>query len=619
MFTAQAIWGLDVGESGIKAVKLQKHSEGFSVLESEYVKFDPELKAKEGDLVVRDALAELESRVSFKGTEACVSISSRHVNPRFISMPGDLSDKEFKTEIVEEAEKQIPFPLKEVEWGYCKLPDRNDEMQLALFAARNKHVYELLELFPESIKVRGIQVPGLALYNLISRVAPVQDPALLIDFGERNTNLIIMYEGGFWLRSLPVSGGQITELLQKKFRITEKEAIKLKHDLAKSKQKEKLFRVIEPKLKDMVREVRRSISYFKTQIGNTVPNVLMCFGGSSRLFGMEAYLSKELQCKRMKNFELGDFQFSKSAEEARDDIGFYGVAIGLAMQGLDECEVPLNLYPKSEFKQHFLKSKRPLAVALNVAFFLVAVMQYIAGSSLAGKLEESKQGVTKRLQELQSQISTYQTEVKSMNPDIEYCNYVVELMSGGDYAPLLYKEVLDILQELPGIYLTNFQIPLFQPEHYKVALQEENEKTQPNTPAALAEARKNRFEILLNYSGKDSQQNYQFYNRLIQHPLFKVGENEQKPLPKGEKKTMSWTYEMGVEIKPEEDLLMQNRAKLSITDFEKAMKVREQKGWLFDTKVKEEKEYSWSLEELRLPVNLEELAMKPGQDGEGNP
>ncbi|MBF0245237.1 MAG: pilus assembly protein PilM, partial [Planctomycetes bacterium] len=293
MFTSKSIWGLDIGESSIKAVLLQKEKDGgkLRILDYDYVELDTDLKAEIGaSPVIQDALQELAGRRKFAGTEVCVSVSSKIVNARSDSLPGDLNPKTIQSAILLEARKQIPFPLEEVQWAYHRFPDRDGQIQFSTFAVRNEQIEQLMGcLNLKGLKTRGIQVPGVALYNYISLLSDTDDVIIAIDFGEKSTTLIVIHDGCCWLRSLPLSGHDITELLKNKFRITTKEAMALKQEMSKSSQKAKLFHVIEPALKELVIEIKRSVNFRKTQVKSLNQTKFIAFGGSTHLPSVTDY------------------------------------------------------------------------------------------------------------------------------------------------------------------------------------------------------------------------------------------------------------------------------------------------------------------------------------------
>lgn len=469
MFTSDTIWGIDIGDSCIKAVKLKKSKGSVAVEDYGYIELDIELKDKEGPLVsIQDGLERLASRKVFAKSEVCISLSAKNVNNRFISVPLKSKEKQMDLAIEKEAKRQIPFPLEEVQWGYYRLPDRDDQAQVALFAARNEQIEELLDVVNDAgLSVRGIQVPGLALYNFIDWTSEIDEHLVVLDFGEKTTDLIVVHDGAVWLRSLPLSGSHITQLLEKKFRITTAEANTLKHEMERSSQKEKLFRVIEPKLKDLVVEIKRSINFRKTQVKDLQPTRFLACGGSSQLPGVARYFTKQLRLDAFKlNLEELDFSNCPDAQDLEDNIISYGVAFGLALQGLEETEVDINLIPSKFVIRQTFRSKRILAAVANVVFLIMVLMMFLSGNGQIDKLTEVDDKLKKLHRQLKQKIELYDKKKAELPAVHQKAGFYVDINNGKDFVPKIYDTVMKALDSVNDVYLVDFSVSKFRPEHF---------------------------------------------------------------------------------------------------------------------------------------------------------
>ncbi|MBF0199325.1 MAG: pilus assembly protein PilM, partial [Planctomycetes bacterium] len=570
--------------------------EDFIVLDYGYIELDAELKKKSSYLdVVREALEDLAAQKNFKGTEVCISISAKSVNSRFLSLDGGLSSKEVKEEIASEAERQIPFPLEEVEWDSVLMPDRNDEMQVAIFAVRREHIQELLGIADDvGFQVRGVQVSGVALYSFVSAVMGVDEHTVILDIGEKTTNLIVVYDGGFWLRSLPLSGHHITELLEKKFRITTKEASALKHEMEKSPQKDKLFRVIEPKLKELITEVKRSINFRKTQVKGLDPKKILSCGGSSQLSGVSEYFSKELKLAQFNmNLDALDFSMCEKSDVLKENIVSYGVAMGMAIQGLGETEVSLNLIPKKYVAAKILKSKRLAALIVNVALLMLVVMAYISGTSVNEKLDEAKGSVTSYRNELTKKINGFNGRKAQLKPLEEKSKYMYEVMKRDQLVPRLYAEVVAIVNAIPDVYLTEVNFGALSSEEYmgqEVNLEESARNPVRGRGRSSSAIRNSSSlkagQLYLKYVGNTAQDNLKFYEKLMAHPLFAVAEGESKPKAEGRPKQYEMSYSSMVALGQED----------RFQDSPEVQALREKKNWVFKAEG-EEKKKLYSMDE----------------------
>ena len=104
----------------------------------------------------------------------------------------------------------------------------------------------------------------MGLVNYVMYECPPEGMALILDSGARGTDFIIINEELFWLRSIGVSGTDLSRALMNKFSIPYEEAEKLKCNMSDSKQADRVFRVVEPMLRNLAGEVQRSLGYYKS-------------------------------------------------------------------------------------------------------------------------------------------------------------------------------------------------------------------------------------------------------------------------------------------------------------------------------------------------------------------
>ncbi|MFW6163136.1 MAG: type IV pilus assembly protein PilM, partial [Planctomycetota bacterium] len=256
-------WGIDIGESAIKAVKCRKVGDSIVIQDYRTVPCEagPE-DAGGGDREarIRSALATLQRDIRLKGTTVAVSMPGRDVFPRFISLP-PVEKKRIPELVRYEARTQMPFPIEEVIWDYQPLAEEvepGEEVEVALFAIKRASVYHFLDsLSATGLQADLVEISPLALYNYMMYDRPVEAATVLIDLGAGNTDLVILDAERFWTRNVSISGNDITRALQEKYQISFEEAESLKRKAASSEQADKLFGVMRPILDDLIGEIQR--------------------------------------------------------------------------------------------------------------------------------------------------------------------------------------------------------------------------------------------------------------------------------------------------------------------------------------------------------------------------
>jgi len=294
-------WGVDIGDSAVKAVKLKRVGDQVVLLDFQVVRYSDvggEAGARREGLLAPalDAL-----KAMGMGKDRCfVSIAPQAVFSRFISLPP--VDKRRVPEIVlYEARQQIPFPLTEVIWAYETVRKDfvpGEEIEIGLFAIKREVVHSYIEeLYPIRKQLHGIQVGPLALYNFIWHEMDIEQPTVILDIGCQSTDLLIVEGDKFWLRNLPIAGNTFTSLLERKLNITQAEAEKLKIGMADSRHRRKLLEVLHPAMRDLVAEIQRSIGYYKSLAHDVKFDKIVMVGDGYRLFGLDRFLAEQLQYK----------------------------------------------------------------------------------------------------------------------------------------------------------------------------------------------------------------------------------------------------------------------------------------------------------------------------------
>ena len=364
-------WGIDIGESAIKAVKLRKTGDSVVIQDYRTVPCESrpdDAQGSDKDFRIRNALATLQREVKLAGATIAVSMPGRDVFPRFITLPP--VDKKRIPELVRyEARTQMPFPIDEVIWDYQPLVDEvvpGEEVEVALFAIKRASVYGFLtNLRLSGLTPDVVEITPLALYNLIMYDRPVDTGTVLIDIGAGNTDLVILDGEKFWTRNVSISGNDITRSLQEKYQISFEEAENLKRKAATSAQAEKIFGVMRPILDDLIGEIQRSIGYYKAQSRNVRIEHVILLGNVFKLKGMLDYFRKNLDYEvslldSLRRVKLGAESDQRKFEA---ELPNYGVSIGLALQALGLGRVDIDLMPRELVTQRLLRRKIPWAAA----------------------------------------------------------------------------------------------------------------------------------------------------------------------------------------------------------------------------------------------------------------
>ena len=402
-------WGIDIGESAVKAVKVRKVGDSAVIQDYRTVPCEARPEQAQGgdkEYRVRNALATLQREVKLKGAEIAVSMPGRDVFPRFISLP-PVERKRIPELVRYEARTQMPFPIEEVIWDYQPLSDEvvpGEEVEVALFAIKRATVYNFLTnlrlagLLPDTV-----EITPLALYNFLVYDRSIETGTVVIDIGAGNTDLVILDGEKFWTRNVSISGNDITRALQEKYQISFEEAENLKRKAATSKQAEKLFGVMRPILDDLVGEVQRSIGYYKAQSRNVRIEQVVLLGNAFKLKGLIDYFRKNLDYEvslldSLRRVKLGTEGDTTKFEA---ELPNYGAAIGLALQALGLTRVNIDLMPPDVVRARILRRKIPWAAAAVALLTIPIALGFASARRVEKKVIDELPGVESEIARLE--------------------------------------------------------------------------------------------------------------------------------------------------------------------------------------------------------------------------
>lgn len=394
MLNLGAVWGLDVGDSALKAVKLKRMGNKVALLDFQIIRYG-ELADEPGarrENRLAEAIAALQA--AGLGRDRCMaSIAPQAVFSRFISLPP--VDKRRIPEIVlYEARQQIPFSLNEVVWAYESVRKDfvpGEEIEIGLFAVKREVIAAYLaEMNAIRQRLHGIQVAPLALYNFIRHEMTIEQPIVVVDIGAQSTDLLIIEGNKFWLRNLPIAGNTFTSTLEKRLNIPRAEAEKLKLEIAENRQRRKIMEVLRPTMRDLVAEIQRSVGYYKSLSQSVKFEEVVVTGEGVRLFGLDRFLAEQLQYKITPLDQLKNIVYQGPQERAHElgkNLTGLGVAIGLALQGLGRGRATVDLLPDDFVIQRELHAKRYSAAVAALLVWATVLSFYSKEKSTLTQME----------------------------------------------------------------------------------------------------------------------------------------------------------------------------------------------------------------------------------------
>lgn len=401
MAVGKAVWGIDIGQSALKALKCRMHEDGFWMVAEafDYIEYpNPLNQAGAGsEGLIKDALREFLSRNDIRNDAISISVPGQAGLARFFKAP-PVEAKRIADIVKYEAKQQIPFPLEDVIWDFQPMPGSHEEegisleTEIGIFAMKRDQIFRSLQPYLDTgIDVDIVQLTPISLYNFVANdqltINPLKeeyDPAnqpnsyVIVSMGTETTDLVITNGFRVWQRSLPIGGNHFTKQLTKELKLTFAKAEHLKRHASEAENAKLVFQAMRPVFNDLVTEIQRSIGFFQTLDRKAKISRIIPIGNGMKLPGLVPYLGKNLGYDVV---ELDGYQKLTgtdvtSAPSFRENMLSFATCYGLCLQGLKKSALRTNLLPQEILIDRIVRQKKPWAVAAVASLLLACALNF---------------------------------------------------------------------------------------------------------------------------------------------------------------------------------------------------------------------------------------------------
>lgn len=388
MANSGAVWGIDIGQCALKALRCRPHEkdtnrlvvEAFDVVEYPKILSQPDANREE---LIAEALTTFLSRNDVKSDRVALAVPGESGLARFIKLP-PVEAKKIPDIVKYEAKQQIPFSLDDVVWDYQPLKGASQEegyaleTEVGIFAMKKDQVARALKPLEDAgVEVDFIQLAPLALYNFVTfdrlnnlegqEYNPEEPPAstMVLSLGADTSDLVITNGFRVWQRSLRIGGGHFTKALTKEMRTTFAKAEQMKRNAAKAEDPKAVFQAMRPVFSDLVSEVQRSIGFYMSNNRGAKIAEVVALGNTMKLPGLSRFLAQNLELPVKPVDEFQSLVAGSNAEmpQFKENILAFATAYGLCVQGLGVGQIGTNLLPGEIVTTRLIRSKKPWAVA----------------------------------------------------------------------------------------------------------------------------------------------------------------------------------------------------------------------------------------------------------------
>lgn len=336
---AADFFGLDIGTTAIRLVRLAPGQGVRPLMRYAYVPIDPKLSLSEAPAdqqKVAEIIKGMVLKAGLNTKNVAVGLPSQKVFTTVVDIDR-LSPDELAKSIKYQADSLIPTPLNESKLDWQVLgdsPDDKTKVEVLLSSVSNSYVESRLDML-ESIGLNVVAFEPDTMALMRALISPeTLTPVLILDIGNLFTDLAIVVDGAPRLtRSIATGYEAILRSASQNLNIDETQAQQLvnKFGMSQDKLEGQVYHAISGTVDILMTEIEKSIKFFKTRYTALALDRVIVTGGASVLPEFPLYVANKLGI----NVEIANAWRNVSFSRDRQNellavSNQFGVAAGLA-------------------------------------------------------------------------------------------------------------------------------------------------------------------------------------------------------------------------------------------------------------------------------------------------
>ncbi len=420
---------LDIGAATVALAEYEADAKGsLTLLRYGLAPLAAPLDSGDAQTILVPALMEITHATGIRPGPVSISVSGQTAFYRFANIPSAGGDEKFEQLIRYEIEQNVPFPIDEMVSDRQVLGDtENGDKSVMIVSAKIDQV----EAITAAVASAGFQpelvdVAPIALTNALKAIRPGDDSCVvLLDIGAKTTSLVIVEGDKVYNRSIPIAGNNLTRDIAQAtgYSIEEAEAFKCEKayvaagGVAEDEDEvaDRVSKVCRAVMTRLQAEISRSINFYRSQQGGSVPVKLYLTGGTALLPRVDEFFAEslEIEVEFFNPFEAMTIGPSVDAEAFGSDCALLAATAGIALHQAGLARFTINLLPPSLVAARAEKAKIPIIIAAGVLFIAALFAVYLGVCHSAEVTTSIYEGIDAKVQTLRS----FDAKVKKAQAD----------------------------------------------------------------------------------------------------------------------------------------------------------------------------------------------------------
>jgi len=293
-------FALDIGTSSVRVVQLTRNgADSWNLQHYGYAPVDEKITSSNSPEAMRrlgEVIMTAVGQSGIKVKDVAIGLPSSKTFTTVVDVPM-MAEAELKDTMKYQVDQYVPMAISEakVDWALLgqSLHDQKQQ-EILLASTANTYAEERLE-FIESLGFNVIAAEPDSIAMVRALLPPsVTDARLIIDMGEKSTDLAITYgDCPRLVRNIPTGVGSLIKAAVQNLNVQEDQARQfiLKFGLAPDRLDGQVYRSIEATLDNFAAELVKSIKFFQTRYPNTPVGGILLSGFSAIIPRFSEYIT----------------------------------------------------------------------------------------------------------------------------------------------------------------------------------------------------------------------------------------------------------------------------------------------------------------------------------------
>lgn len=355
-------FGLDISGGSVKALKLKANQTSKTLLieKAHYVKLY--------DTIIQMGMIKDKTRVKLMlkdfftdknfGTSAILNVPEAQSFAATLKIDSVISQNQLKDIVLQEAQKEIPFPLKETYYDFRIVGQQNNTTEILFIAAPKVVLNDYIDILKQlSIEVKVFELEPLSSFRAIKKgIYKLNSSILIINIGFTLTNINIFENGSLKIIAyLPYGSEHIDEAISRKLQISNSQASNIRKTEGFKSNNRKLNQILTQEiLRHIIENIKKLLGFYQNEKKlNTNLEKIVLVGGFAVTPGFDKFIENKLKKEALifDPFAINKIEIPPQFAFLNDNKISFTQAVGLALRGLEKDYIneELNLLKNAAF------------------------------------------------------------------------------------------------------------------------------------------------------------------------------------------------------------------------------------------------------------------------------